>query len=547
MTCDQTQPLLEALIDRELNWGTAWRVRRHLAECPACASELVDSQRLSSRVHAWRDVSAPAGLGERIAAALPPIMPASRQPRRVRVMRRAAVGLAGMTAAAAAFFWLLPGHPGQPTIAFADVEQAMQQVQTISYQVEEHVNGPKSKETQLTFTYWVRRNPPAIALTDFQVTPALPGFEPVKNLIDTRGGFTLTRDHCDVISPLKVSAQQRVKRQIHDLTQLPEATPTVVSRDQAQITTTNFEQREVVVNGQNQIRFDRDVKTVGTTSNAQSLSHFSHVITWADAKTHRIIRIETRTLRDSSPQIALPLLLVMDHFQYDQTPPEGTFDWSPPTTGTKIIRLPLPPVKNLQSQSSSFPSSSAVKPVHMTFYYWASVADQKYPNRPIQMSITRDSRTGQEHYTFFDRHTQQRFRDGAQIKAEMRTAKTPGQRHLLQQELRRWQNFLKHSPVVLTEAEIEPNVRAEISENGPYNTLSIEFTAQGKQKFSRFTTAHVGEINGIVSKDSVLSAPYIMEPIVDGEAQISGGFANLHEAQVMAAGLNAAVEKRHKP
>ena len=72
MTCDQTQPLLEAFADGELGWGTAWRVRRHLAGCEACAAELAEIRRLDARVRAWRDMPAPAHLQSQIAAALPP-------------------------------------------------------------------------------------------------------------------------------------------------------------------------------------------------------------------------------------------------------------------------------------------------------------------------------------------------------------------------------------------------------------------------------------------------------------------------------------------
>ena len=62
MTCDQVRPLLETFTARELGWGTAWRVRRHLAACPACASELAATRRLDKRIRLWRHVPAPPGV-----------------------------------------------------------------------------------------------------------------------------------------------------------------------------------------------------------------------------------------------------------------------------------------------------------------------------------------------------------------------------------------------------------------------------------------------------------------------------------------------------
>ncbi len=72
MNCDEARPLVEASVDRELSAGDELRLRAHLAGCPGCtrAGQAVEvlsrAMRASAEYH-----RAPAGLAQRIAAALP--------------------------------------------------------------------------------------------------------------------------------------------------------------------------------------------------------------------------------------------------------------------------------------------------------------------------------------------------------------------------------------------------------------------------------------------------------------------------------------------
>lgn len=342
MTCDQIQPLLDAFADGELEWGTAWRIRHHLAECSACALELAELRQIATQVRAWRDVTAPAGLQGRLAAALASALPAvTHPPRHPHIMRRTAVGLIGIAAVAAAFFWLTPGQPGRPRIAFADVERAMQQVKTVSWKTEEQtpsIPGQRSKDTILfTFTYWLRRNPPAIATTGLEVVGM------IKTLIDARGAFSLSKDECDVTSMTNNPIRRTVEKQILNFTEFPQPASSS-SVYQGQTTTTNFRQSSVVLNGQNEVRFDRDVKTVWI-GKGRTDYQLSHVITWADPETHRIIRNEAYFSKDTPRgRTFRPYVIIQDHFRYDQTPPKGTFDWSPPA-GVRVVRIPPGPAK----------------------------------------------------------------------------------------------------------------------------------------------------------------------------------------------------------
>ena len=100
---------------------------------------------------------------------------------------------------------------------------------------------------------------------------------------------------------------------------------------------------------------------------------------------------------------------------------------------------------------------------------------------------------------------------------------------------------------ILTGADLEPKSTAHLSGLNSAPAVSQVFTAKGTAAFAKFTTEHTKELNGIVLDDAVLSAPIINEPIVDGKAEISGGFASLNEVQVLADRLNKAAGGRRKP
>jgi len=92
---------------------------------------------------------------------------------------------------------------------------------------------------------------------------------------------------------------------------------------------------------------------------------------------------------------------------------------------------------------------------------------------------------------------------------------------------------------ILTGSDLEPKSAATLSGLNSLPTVSQVFTDKGKEAFAKFTTEHTGEVNGIVLDDAVLSDPKINEPILDGQAEISGGFATLTEAKNLANLLNA--------
>lgn len=66
---------------------------------------------------------------------------------------------------------------------------------------------------------------------------------------------------------------------------------------------------------------------------------------------------------------------------------------------------------------------------------------------------------------------------------------------------------------------------------GGWNVV-IRFDGRGAAQFADVTTTHVGRRLALVLGDRVLSAPYVMDPILGGEVVISGNFTEAQAAQL---------------
>ncbi|MFP4905324.1 anti-sigma factor family protein, partial [Paraburkholderia sp. BR14261] len=71
MNCNESRPLVDASVDRELSAADEWRVREHLAGCEPCRRVADDAQAISRMTRSAPYHRAPAGLAARIVAALP--------------------------------------------------------------------------------------------------------------------------------------------------------------------------------------------------------------------------------------------------------------------------------------------------------------------------------------------------------------------------------------------------------------------------------------------------------------------------------------------
>ena len=267
-----------------------------------------------------------------------------------------------------------------------------------------------------------------------------------------------------------------------------------------------------------------------------------------------------------------------------------------PRPQEKQFIIELPDVKNKNAVLEQLGTTA-----QMTFYYFPDVqsGDPKTASYPLRLSINRANK-GHETYSFIATTSWngfspgESFRDGAQIKADWDALLTdarnnqpgptmqlyapppanPAQKQVLEAARQTYDQLTSDTPLylnpaqqgratalnkeisgwnalltdalnanggqpILSGADLEPKSAAHLSGTGSTPAVSQVFTDKGSAAFAKFTTEHTGEINGIVLDDAVLSAPVINEPIVDGQAEISGGFATLTEAQSLANLLNA--------
>ncbi len=340
MTCTQAQPLLDAYADHAL---TAWqtvRVRRHLVGCAGCAAHLAAIQRLSASVQAWRNVPAPPTLKRQIVAALPPAPPAPMPPRGRRIARHAVLGLAGVAAAIGAGFWLLPGHPSQPTLAFADVERAMQQVRTVSCRTVQYCPPNRFyRDDHYAFREWDQRSPPAIANSDTVTTNPANYSRSIQTL---QGQFIRTAKGEYRMHPYEALdreyLQEGVERSFRVFTQQPISQHfdngydyNVVAKPERRLVTFNGQQR-ILFTFNEDIVFRPGKSTPGITDRSQCRI-------WVDPATRLVARRETVNWDDPVPghYPNVPTIVVNDDFRYNQAPPPGVFDWPP--KGAKVTKF----------------------------------------------------------------------------------------------------------------------------------------------------------------------------------------------------------------
>ncbi|ATW23960.1 protein translocase subunit SecD [Candidatus Formimonas warabiya] len=77
--------------------------------------------------------------------------------------------------------------------------------------------------------------------------------------------------------------------------------------------------------------------------------------------------------------------------------------------------------------------------------------------------------------------------------------------------------------VVVSGSELK-NAQARIDSNTGQAEISLEFTSEGAKKFGAATARLVGQPISIVLDDKVIQSPNVQEPIMNGQARITGGF-----------------------
>jgi len=81
---------------------------------------------------------------------------------------------------------------------------------------------------------------------------------------------------------------------------------------------------------------------------------------------------------------------------------------------------------------------------------------------------------------------------------------------------------VKRQVIVSGDQLIDANQTYDQQSNAP--VVSIRFDSQGAKRFARVTQENTGKPFAMILDDTVLSAPNINEPIMGGQAQISGNF-----------------------
>ena len=97
--------------------------------------------------------------------------------------------------------------------------------------------------------------------------------------------------------------------------------------------------------------------------------------------------------------------------------------------------------------------------------------------------------------------------------------------------------YVVQSPVLLSGDRIK-NARETQGSTSFEIVVSMGFDSQGTRQFGQLTSNHVGELLAILLDGKIQSAPRINEPILGGNAQISGDFT-FEEAQYLANILKA--------
>ncbi len=226
----------------------------------------------------------------------------------------------------------------------------------------------------------------------------------------------------------------------------------------------------------------------------------------------------------------------------------------------------LPNIKNKDQIINQLEATAQLE-----FRYFKDVQSQRDPDARYSESSSID-KDGHQNSTFVDHETGRTFRDQAQIIADFQgilanSAQRPStvaatipptlvpfapqgqtlylsasqiaQMDALGQELSDFNALIDDSPVIMTGADITSNTTAGLGGANTEPVVDLTTTAEGQTKLADFSGAHVHELMAILLDGRVLSCANISEGIFDGKCEISGGFANVKEAQTLANFLNA--------
>ncbi|MEN6372176.1 MAG: hypothetical protein ABFD64_09210 [Armatimonadota bacterium] len=159
------------------------------------------------------------------------------------------------------------------------------------------------------------------------------------------------------------------------------------------------------------------------------------------------------------------------------------------------------------------------------FYWIRDAKTDKNPAGKWEMMKDED-KDGNEIYSFVNSATN-----------EILNGDTPeGRKKIMKQVVKAEKYVPGGVKPMLTGDQLKPESKESISRGKP--VMLIHFTPEGTAIFRNFTRKHVGDVLAVISDGRILTAPTINEPIMRGDAEISG-FTSLKEAKSFAEQLNA--------
>lgn len=266
------------------------------------------------------------------------------QPRTALVWRCAGV----MAVLGLVYMGFMMTSPGQSTAAFAQVEQAMQEIKTarwISKKTSRNADG--SLIYELTEETWIRLDPPAKAVRPLPGTSRSSSnisLHDTRYVLDKRGQViynATTKEfttHPNAIPRITNQGSKDVEAFLRKMLLGHVLSPDIKNKQAPMKSggvkiTYEIKSERVTLDGRSLIRFDREYSRTGFWKVKHSI--------WADPVTNRVVRSESQQTPSDPGGLNVTYVVVNDQYRYDEEPPGGTFDLKPPPgVRVKIISPP---------------------------------------------------------------------------------------------------------------------------------------------------------------------------------------------------------------
>ncbi len=282
--------------------------------------------KLDAHLQTWRDVTPPPYLKNRIAAAVAP------RPRLYWRPLLAAGICAGLIISA---FLTWPGSPVQPAPAFAEVQKAMQAVESMSYTWVVESKYSDGIVEQETGQYWLSRYPPTYA---WESVARLPGKElQMKELSDEKQTIAFKQFQGKPgnweVRPQIAGFPRDVERRLLVYTQPGKDDPrdTEALRTKYNTVLPPWQTSEAVLNGQPVWVFSRtfrfDPKKPKEQQHGIRTDESTVLRLFADTRSHRVLRREMLTIYFNNKWYRRS---TATDFHYNEPAPPGLRDIHPP-------------------------------------------------------------------------------------------------------------------------------------------------------------------------------------------------------------------------